>query len=50
VMSRTDIEDLRHTNDLYRSEYRHECFDIITKYEQQFASQGETIKYLRFKF
>lgn len=50
AQSRNDIGDLKYTDNLYQSEYRHECFDIKTKYEEQFASQGETIKYLRFKF
>src|SRR5688572_5851345 len=50
VQSRDDISDLIYTDNLYQSEYRGECFDIKTKYEEQFASQGETIKYLRFKF
>jgi len=50
VQSRNDIFDLKYTHNLYESELRGECFDIKTKYEQQFASQGETIKYLRFGF
>lgn len=50
VQSRSDIFDLKYTDNLYESELRGECFDIKTKYEQQFASQGETIKYLRFRF
>lgn len=50
VQSREDVFDLKYTNDLYDSELRAECFEIKTKYEQQFASQGETIKYLRFRF
>lgn len=48
--SRDDIYDLQYTNNLYQSDYRGECFDIKTKYEEQFASKGETIKYLRFRF
>src|SRR5688500_6672126 len=40
-----DVSDLVHTDNLYESIYRSECFDIKTKYEQQFASKGETIKY-----
>ena len=47
---RKDIEDLKFTHDLYNSDLRAECFDIKTRYEQAFASQGELIKYLRFKF
>lgn len=50
VQERSDIADLRFTDDLYRSELQPECFDIKTKYEEQFAAQGETIKYLRFHF
>ena len=50
AQARRDISDLIYTDNLYESVYRSECFDIKTKYEQQFASKGETIKYLRFKF
>jgi len=50
IQSRSDIEDLKFTHDLYDSDLRPECFDIKTKYEMMFASQGEKIKYLRFKF
>jgi len=50
AQERSDIADLRFTDDLYRSELQPECFDIKTKYEEQFAAQGETIKYLRFHF
>jgi len=50
LQERTDIIDLRYTNDLYQSELRPECFDIKTKYEEQFSALGETIKYLRFHF
>lgn len=50
VQGRNDIADLQFTSDVYHSEYRSECFDIKTKYEEHFASKGETIKYLRFKF
>lgn len=47
---RPDIKDFKFTHDLYSSELREECFDIKTKYEEMFESQGETIKYLRFRF
>jgi tRNA (guanine-N7-)-methyltransferase len=47
---RNDIEDLKHTPDLYTSELREECFDIKTRYEEMFSAKGESIKYLRFKF
>jgi tRNA (guanine-N7-)-methyltransferase len=50
LQSRNDITDLRHTSDVYNSELRGECFDIKTRYENEFASQGETIKYLQFRF
>lgn len=47
---RKDIGDLKFTHDLYNSDLRAECFDIKTRYEQEFASKGELIKYLRFQF
>jgi tRNA (guanine-N7-)-methyltransferase len=47
---RNDIEDMKHTRDLYNSDLREECFDIKTRYEEMFSAKGETIKYLRFKF
>jgi tRNA (guanine-N7-)-methyltransferase len=47
---RPDIEDFKTTHDLYNSELKEECFDIKTKYEEMFASKGEVIKYLRFRF
>ncbi len=47
---RTDINDLASTADVYSSELRNECFDIKTRYEQEFAAKGEKIKYLRFRF
>lgn len=50
AQARTDIDDLKFTDDVYASEFRPECFDIKTKYEEHFAAKGETIKYLRFKF
>jgi len=50
ILQRTDIDDLQYTNDLYASGLRPECFDIKTRYEEHFASQGELIKYIRFVF
>ncbi|MBA4056831.1 MAG: tRNA (guanosine(46)-N7)-methyltransferase TrmB [Marivirga sp.] len=50
AMSRPDINDLQFTEDLYDSALRPECFDIKTKYEEQFAAKGEKIKYMRFRF
>ncbi len=48
--TRKDISDYKFTDDVYQSDLRPECFDIKTKYEEMFASKGEKIKYLRFKF
>jgi tRNA (guanine-N7-)-methyltransferase len=50
LQERNDISDLKFTNDLYASELRPECFDIRTRYEEEFAAKGEKIKYLRFRF
>jgi len=50
MQCRQDIDDLRYTFDIYSSDLRAECFDIKTRYEQEFATMGETIKYLRFRF
>ncbi len=50
VSQRTDIDELAFTRDVYTSELRPECFDIKTRYEEEFAAKGETIKYLRFRF
>lgn len=50
IQSRSDIVDLKFTDNLYDSDLREECFDIKTKYEDMFASQGEKIKYLRCRF
>jgi len=50
LQSREDIADLEFTDDVYHSDLRPECFDIETKFEQEFASKGEKIKYLRFRF
>jgi tRNA (guanine-N7-)-methyltransferase len=50
VSSREDITDLQFTRDLYDSELRPECFDIRTRYEEEFTAKGERIKYLRFRF
>lgn len=47
---RNDIEDLAFTDDVYASELKKECFDIKTRYEQEFTQKGEKIKYLRFRF
>lgn len=50
LAGRTDIVDLQHTDNVYASALRPECFDVKTRYEEMFAQQGETIKYLRFRF
>jgi tRNA (guanine-N7-)-methyltransferase len=50
MQSRQDIDDFRHTFDIYNSDLRPECFDIKTRYEQEFATKGESIKYFRFRF
>jgi tRNA (guanine-N7-)-methyltransferase len=47
---RNDLADFEYTHDLYQSPLRPECFDIKTKYEGMFSAQGESIKYLRFRF
>lgn len=50
LQNRTDVADLDFTRDLYSSDLRPECFDIRTRYEEEFAAKGENIKYLRFRF
>jgi tRNA (guanine-N7-)-methyltransferase len=50
IQNRKDIADLKFTDDVYNSDLRPECFDIKTRYELAFASKGEKIKYLRFRF
>jgi len=50
LQNRKDITDLKFSDDVYNSDLRPECFDIKTRYELAFASKGEKIKYLRFKF
>jgi len=50
AQARTDVDDLQFTDDLYNSTLQPECYDIQTRYEQQFAARGEKIKYLRFRF
>jgi tRNA (guanine-N7-)-methyltransferase len=48
--ARPDVDDLHFTADLYASDLRPECYDIRTRYEEEFTGKGETIKYLRFCF
>lgn len=50
IQNRKDIKDLAYTSDLYQSDLRPECFDIKTRYEEEFTAKGEKIKYLRFRF
>lgn len=50
VGMRSDISDLAFTRDVYTSDLQKECFDIKTRYEQEFTEKGEKIKYLRFRF
>jgi tRNA (guanine-N7-)-methyltransferase len=50
LRQRTDITDFEFTHHVYDSPLRPECFDIKTRYEEAFASTGESIKYLRFRF
>lgn len=47
---RSDIADFASTADVYSSPLKNECFDIKTRYEQEFTQKGEKIKYLRFRF
>jgi tRNA (guanine-N7-)-methyltransferase len=47
---RTDIADLAYTHNLYQSDLQAECYDIKTRYEEEFTAKGESIKYLRFRF
>jgi tRNA (guanine-N7-)-methyltransferase len=48
--ARKDIKDLKTTFDVYNSDFCDEVLGIKTRYEQMFASKGETIKYLRLSF
>jgi tRNA (guanine-N7-)-methyltransferase len=50
IQGRSDIAELQYTDDVYQSALRPECFDIKTRYEEEFAAKGEKIKYLRFIF
>ena len=50
IRGRQDATGLEVTQDLYDSSLRAECYDIKTRYEEMFASKGEKIKYLRFRF
>lgn len=47
---RSDITDLEYTWDLYASDLRDLCHDIVTRYERKFHTSDNAIKYLRFRF
>jgi tRNA (guanine-N7-)-methyltransferase len=47
---RPDVINLEFTYDLAGSELLKDHYGIITRYEEMFTGQGETIKYLKFKF
>lgn len=46
----SEVKDLEYTWELYKSDLAKDHHDIKTKYEHQFAGQGEVIKYLKFRF
>jgi tRNA (guanine-N7-)-methyltransferase len=48
--SRTDIQDLEYTWELYKSACAEVHHGIKTKYEHQFSELGYEIKYLKFRF
>jgi tRNA (guanine-N7-)-methyltransferase len=48
--SRTDIQDLEYTWELYKSAFAEVHHGIKTKYEHQFSELGYEIKYLKFRF
>ncbi|HEX5167737.1 MAG TPA: tRNA (guanosine(46)-N7)-methyltransferase TrmB [Cyclobacteriaceae bacterium] len=50
LSTRNDVMDLEFTNNVYESPLRDECYDIKTRYEEEFAGKGESIKYMRFRF
>jgi tRNA (guanine-N7-)-methyltransferase len=50
VQHRGDIDHLEFTDDVYTSTLRPECFDIKTRYEEEFSAKGEKIRYIRFRF
>jgi len=47
---RDDIVDLEFTHNLTTSEMLNDHHGITTRYEQMFHEQGESIKYLKFRF
>jgi len=50
LQNREDVRDLVFTHQLYGSPWQAECYDIKTRYEEEFTAKGEAIKYLRFSF
>jgi tRNA (guanine-N7-)-methyltransferase len=47
---RTDIQDLKHTFDLYASDLQDFTKGIKTNFEEKYLALGTPIKYLQFKF
>jgi len=45
-----DVTCLEYTSDLYNSSLLNDHYDIKTRYEQEFANKGESIKYLKLVF
>lgn len=50
LMERNDIKDLQFTEDVYQSEYKEDCHNIVTRYEEKFHTQSNKIKYIKFRF
>jgi tRNA (guanine-N7-)-methyltransferase len=50
LRKRDDVYDLTFTRDLYDSPLLGEHFGITTRYEMKHSNDGNTIKYLRFRF
>lgn len=50
LKAREDVINLESTYDYHSSKFVEELPDIVTKYEAKFMSEGEKIKYLRFRF
>ena len=50
VLEDEKITDFEHTFDLYNSDLLADHHGIKTRYELKFTEEGETIKYLKFRF
>jgi len=50
LQQRNDIINLQHTRDVYNQKDLDPVLTITTHYEQLFANQGHSIKYLKFQF